>query len=69
MPVVTPKLNFQAQAGDTTTAPVRETIKTNAVHQLYPNRYANSPIEPFGGDMPHNNIQPCIAVYLWKRTA
>ena len=24
---------------------------------------------PIGGMQPHNNVQPCIAVYLWKRTA
>lgn len=22
-----------------------------------------------GGDKPHNNIQPCKAVYIWTRTA
>ncbi len=25
--------------------------------------------EPTGGDQPHNNIQPCIAAYGWRRTA
>ena len=68
LPVVTPKLNFQTQSDDTTTAPVREVIKTNMVHQLYPNRYANPPIEPFGGDKPHNNLQTSKAVYIWLRT-
>lgn len=22
-----------------------------------------------GGNQPHNNIQPCIAAYAWRRTA
>lgn len=25
--------------------------------------------QPTGGDQPHNNIQPYITVYMWKRTA
>lgn len=25
--------------------------------------------EPTGGNQPHNNIQPCIAAYGWRRTA
>lgn len=25
--------------------------------------------EAVGGDKPHNNIQPCIAAYGWRRTA
>ena len=26
-------------------------------------------IEQTGGNQPHNNIQPCIAAYGWRRTA
>lgn len=26
-------------------------------------------IEPTGGDKPHNNMPPYLAVYMWKRTA
>mgnify|MGYP001287749828 CR=1 FL=1 len=26
-------------------------------------------IQPTGGDMPHNNISPCVGAYLWRRTA
>ncbi|MFR9126623.1 MAG: hypothetical protein ACLVLA_02715 [Acidaminococcus intestini] len=25
--------------------------------------------EPTGGNQPHENIQPCIAAYGWRRTA
>ena len=27
------------------------------------------PIQDTGGDQPHNNVQPSIVVYFWKRTA
>jgi len=30
---------------------------------------SNSSIDPTGGDQPHNNLQPYITVYMWKRTA
>ena len=68
LPVVTPKLNFQTQNDDFTT-PLTEVIKTNIVHKLYDNRYANPPISPFGGDKPHNTLPPSKAVYVWLRIA
>lgn len=30
---------------------------------------ATFPSQATGGDQPHNNLQPYIAVYMWKRTA
>lgn len=68
LPTVTPKLNFQTQS-DNFTAPLSEVIKTNMLHKMYDNRYANPPISPFGGDKPHNNLQTSRAAYVWLRTA
>ena len=28
---------------------------------------SNLPIKPTGGDKPHNNMPPYLAVYIWKR--
>ena len=30
---------------------------------------SNLPIKPTGGSQPHNNLQPYITCYMWKRTA
>ena len=30
---------------------------------------SNTPTSATGGDQPHNNVQPSIVVYMWKRTA
>lgn len=27
----------------------------------------NEPVRPIGGDQPHNNMPPYLAVYMWKR--
>lgn len=32
-------------------------------------KYANDMIDGAGGDQPHNNLQPYITCYMWKRTA
>lgn len=66
---VYPKLSFQTQNDDNTTPPVQEVIQTHSVHNRYGNRYLNPPIEPFGGDKPHNNLQPSRVCYIWIRTA
>ena len=66
---VYPKLSFQTQNDDSTTPPVQEVIQTHGIHNMYGNRYLNPPIEPFGGDKPHNNLQPSRACYIWCRTA
>lgn len=29
----------------------------------------NASVEPYGGDQPHNNLQPYITCYMYKRTA
>ena len=31
------------------------------------NTYGRSHISPAGGDQPHNNLQPYITFYMWKR--
>jgi len=30
---------------------------------------SSKPIKPIGGDEPHNNLQPYITCYMWKRVA
>ena len=30
---------------------------------------SNLPIKPTGGDKPHNNMPPYLAVYIWKRVS
>ena len=30
---------------------------------------SNLPIKPRGGDKPHNNMPPYLAVYMWKRVS
>ena len=30
---------------------------------------SNLPIKPTGGDKPHNNMPPYLAVYVWKRVS
>ena len=66
---VYPKLSFQTQNDDNTTPPVQEVIQTHGIQNMYGNRYLNPPIEPFGGDKPHNNLQPSRVCYIWIRTA
>lgn len=66
---VYPKLSFQTQNDDNTTPPVQEVIQTHGIQNKYGNRYLNPPIEPFGGDKPHNNLQPSRVCYIWIRTA
>lgn len=66
---VYPKMIFQSQDYDTTTPPVRELFITKSVNDLYGHRFQNPPMEPFGGDMPHNNLQPSRVCYIWLRTA
>jgi hypothetical protein len=66
---VYPKLSFQTQNDDKTTPPVQEVIQTHGINNRYGNRYLNPPIAPFGGDKPHNNLQPSRACYIWSRTA
>ena len=31
--------------------------------------WKNNMVQSAGGDQYHNNIAPCVASYLWKRTA
>lgn len=34
-----------------------------------PDKWQGGNIQATGGDRPHNNIQPSIAAYGWRRTA
>ena len=40
-----------------------------ATHWTNHYRLINNNIRPKGGDQPHNNLQPSVAAYCWKRTA
>ena len=42
---------------------------TNCTHWSNTYRLIDNNIKPTGGNKPHNNIQPSIAAYAWKRTA
>ncbi|MFV0616655.1 hypothetical protein ACE418_01930 [Megasphaera sp. WILCCON 0056] len=67
--VVKLELCFQTQNDDNKTEPQREVIKTNKTHDMYGVRHLSQVIAPFGGDKPHNNMQPSKAVFAWLRTA
>lgn len=54
--VVKPKLSYQmAQTRDDN---VQEILKSQSSANAYGNRHNNPPIEPFGGNQPHNNMPP-----------
>lgn len=42
---------------------------TNSGQYSYPNDVGDITIENTGGSQPHNNLQPYITCYMWKRTA
>ena len=42
---------------------------TNAAHWSNHYRFIDNNIKISGGNKPHNNVQPSIAAYCWKRTA
>ena len=37
--------------------------------QLGSNKYSQIMTDDSGAGQPHNNVSPCVAAYLWKRTA
>lgn len=66
MPIHTPKWNGYS-AGSLYTG-----SGTSVTHALFGNDTWNGSkangIQPVGGDQPHNNLQPYITCYMWKRT-
>ena len=65
MPIHTPKWNGYS-AGSLYTG-----SGTSVTHALFGNDTWNGSkangIQPVGGDQPHNNLQPYITCYIWKR--
>jgi hypothetical protein len=65
MPIHTPKWNGYS-AGSLYTG-----SGTSVTHALFGNDTWNGSkangIQPVGGDQPHNNLQPYITCYMWKR--
>lgn len=56
-------MNFNAW-GD---SPIRANRYEFSVNKTY--SHGENPTKSTGGGQPHNNLQPYVAVYIWKRTA
>lgn len=62
MPVHAPKIYLDGQSGG-------YDYSVSAGTKTESGWGSSRPIEPIGGDQAHNNVQPFVTCYMWKRVA